>query len=67
LTGSRWQSSWPRRAPRALPLAAIHARLDQHLSLLTGGSRDLPGRQQTLRGAIDWSFDLLDQTRPPAV
>ena len=46
---------------RALPLAAIHARLDQHLSLLTGGSRDLPGRQQTLRGAIDWSFDLLDQ------
>jgi len=46
---------------RALPVAAIHARLDQHLSLLTGGSRDLPGRQQTLRGAIDWSYDLLDQ------
>ena len=45
---------------RALPLAAIHARLDQHLSLLTGGSRDLPGRQQTLRGAIDWSYDLLE-------
>ena len=45
---------------RALPVAAIHARLDQHLSLLTGGSRDLPGRQQTLRGAIDWSYDLLD-------
>ena len=46
---------------RALPVAAIHARLDQHLSLLTGGSRDLPGRQQTLRGAIDWSYDLLDE------
>ena len=45
---------------RALPLAAIHARLDQHLSLLTGGSRDLPGRQQTLRGAIDWSYNLLE-------
>ncbi len=45
---------------RALPVAAIHARLDQHLSLLTGGSRDLPGRQQTLRGAIDWSYDLLE-------
>ena len=45
---------------RALPVAAIHARLDQHLALLTGGSRDLPGRQQTLRGAIDWSYDLLD-------
>lgn len=45
---------------RTLPVAAIHARLGQHLALLTGGSRDLPGRQQTLRGAIDWSYDLLD-------
>lgn len=45
---------------RALTVSAIHARLDQHLSLLTGGSRDLPGRQQTLRGAIDWSYDLLE-------
>ena len=45
---------------RTLPVAAIHARLDQHLNLLTGGSRDLPGRQQTLRAAIDWSYDLLD-------
>lgn len=45
---------------RAMPVAAIHARLGQHLALLTGGSRDLPGRQQTLRGAIDWSYDLLE-------
>jgi tetratricopeptide (TPR) repeat protein len=29
------------------------------LQLLTGGSRDLPQRQQTLRAAIDWSYDLL--------
>ena len=28
--------------------------------MLTGGARDLPGRQQTLRGAIDWSYDLLE-------
>ena len=45
---------------RALSVPAIHARLDQHLALLTGGARDLPGRQQTLRGAIDWSYDLLE-------
>ena len=36
------------------------ARLDQRLALLSGGSRDLPPRQQTLRGAIAWSYDLLD-------
>ncbi|HYI22899.1 MAG TPA: adenylate/guanylate cyclase domain-containing protein [Candidatus Limnocylindrales bacterium] len=46
---------------RALSVPAIHARLDQHLALLTGGARDLPGRQQTLRGAIDWSYDLLEE------
>jgi predicted ATPase/class 3 adenylate cyclase len=46
---------------RVLPVGAIRARLDQHLSLLTGGARDLPERQQTLRGAIDWSYDLLEE------
>ncbi len=45
---------------RVLPVSAIQARLGQHLSLLTGGARDLPVRQQTLRGAIDWSYDLLE-------
>src|SRR5262249_39316207 len=39
---------------------AILGRLEKSLSLLTGGARDLPARQQTLRGAIDWSHDLLD-------
>jgi tetratricopeptide (TPR) repeat protein len=39
---------------------AILARLEKRLSLLTGGARDLPARQQTLRGAIDWSHNLLD-------
>ena len=38
---------------------ALLTRLSQRLKLLTGGSRDLPARQQTLRGAIDWSYDLL--------
>ncbi len=38
---------------------AILARLDSRLKVLTSGARDLPARQQTLRGAIDWSYDLL--------
>src|SRR5262249_36748348 len=38
---------------------ALLARLEQRLDLFTG-PRDLPGRQQTLRAAVDWSYDLLD-------
>ena len=38
---------------------AILARLGTRLSLLTGGARDLPARQRTLRSAIEWSHDLL--------
>ena len=55
--------------PLAIELAAAHAdrwgpadllaHLSQHLHELGGGARDLPERQQTLRGAIDWSFKLL--------
>ncbi|HMA38307.1 MAG TPA: tetratricopeptide repeat protein, partial [Chloroflexia bacterium] len=44
---------------RLLPPAALLARLDRRLPLLTGGGRDVTARQQTLRGAIDWSYDLL--------
>ncbi|HYH28622.1 MAG TPA: adenylate/guanylate cyclase domain-containing protein, partial [Actinomycetota bacterium] len=40
---------------------AILARLGDRLELLSGGGRDLPARQQTLRGAIAWSYDLLDE------
>jgi predicted ATPase/class 3 adenylate cyclase len=57
--------------PLAIELAAarikllspdqILARLEDHLALLTAGSRDLPERQQTLRGAIAWSYDLLEE------
>jgi predicted ATPase len=45
---------------RALSTAQILARLEGRLALLTGGPRDLPARQRTLRAAIDWSHDLLD-------
>jgi len=40
---------------------ALLARLEQSANVLGAGSRDLPGRQQTLKGAIAWSYDLLDE------
>jgi len=44
---------------RMLPPDALLARLQSRLGLLTGGGRDLPARQQTLRATIDWSYHLL--------
>jgi len=57
--------------PLAIELAAarikilsppqILERLENRLKLLTGGAKDLPARQQTIRGTIEWSYDLLDE------
>jgi predicted ATPase len=47
---------------RTLTPQAIADRLDRRLHLLTGGARDLPQRQRTLRATIGWSYDLLDPT-----
>ena len=44
---------------KAFPLPALLARLESRLDLLTGGARDLPTRQHTLRATIDWSYTLL--------
>ncbi|MCX6021616.1 MAG: AAA family ATPase, partial [Chloroflexi bacterium] len=46
------------RSKLLLPQAML-ARLERRLPLLVGGARDLPARQQTLRNAIAWSWDLL--------
>jgi predicted ATPase len=45
---------------KVLSPSSMLTRLASRLQLLTGGARDLPQRQQTLRAAIDWSYDLLD-------
>jgi predicted ATPase len=46
---------------RMLPPQALLARMARRLALLTGGARDLPLRQRTLKGTIDWSYSLLDE------
>jgi predicted ATPase/class 3 adenylate cyclase len=40
---------------------ALRSRLEDQLGLLSAGARDLPERQQTLRGAIAWSYDMLEE------
>jgi predicted ATPase/DNA-binding NarL/FixJ family response regulator len=47
---------------KLLAPGAMLARLDRRFSLLAAGARDLPERQRTLRGAIAWSYDLLDSS-----
>jgi predicted ATPase len=44
---------------RLLPPQALALRLSERFSLLTGGARDLPERQRTMRNTLDWSFGLL--------
>ena len=46
---------------RMLSAAQIEARLGDRLGLLTRGSRAHPARQQTLRGSIEWSYELCSE------
>jgi predicted ATPase/class 3 adenylate cyclase len=46
---------------RSMAPGEVAARLDQRFRLLTGSSRSATSRHQTLRRAIDWSYDLLDE------
>jgi predicted ATPase/class 3 adenylate cyclase len=44
---------------RVLTQQALLERLGRSLDVLSGGARDLPARQRTLRATLDWSYDLL--------
>lgn len=46
---------------KLFPPQALLQRLSSRLKLLTGGARDSPTRQQTLRAAVDWSYSLLSE------
>ena len=46
---------------RLLPLRALLQRLEDRLDLLTEGPRDLPTRQRSLRAALEWSWDELEE------
>lgn len=46
---------------RSLSVSEVNARLEDRFRLLTSGNRGVLPRQQTLRAAIDWSYDLLSE------
>ena len=46
---------------KLFPPHALLQRLSHGLTLLTGGAKDVPARQQTLRNTIDWSYSLLSE------
>src|SRR5439155_4865453 len=47
---------------RVLPPSVIVQRLRHRLDLLSGAPHDAPARHQSLRTALDWSYDLLPET-----
>ena len=46
---------------KVLPPNALAQRLEQRLPLLSGGAKDMPLRLQTMRNALQWSYDLLSR------
>ena len=59
-TDCRWRSSLPAADRRCFRRRRSWRGWASSLEFLTGGARDLPARQQTLRNTLDWSFELLN-------
>ncbi len=45
-----------------MPLSELLSSLDERVEPLTGGARDQPPRHRTMRAAMDWSYNLLDES-----
>ena len=58
------RSSWPPPASGCCRPMRSSTRLERQFELLASSARDVPERQRTLRGAIAWSYDLLDAPEP---
>ena len=57
-TDCRWRSSWPHPGCAALTPVELVANLEERFRLLVGGRRSRMERHQTMRGTLDWSYDL---------
>ena len=58
-TASHWRSNWPPHECMSMSVTELRDRLDDRFRLLVGSRRGLE-RHQTLRHAVQWSYDLLD-------
>ena len=61
--GCHWRLNWQSARIKLLSAKEIASRLDDRFELLTGGSRTALPRQQTLRATLDWSYELLTESR----
>jgi hypothetical protein len=56
----RWRSNWLPHAPELLTPKALLEQLSERLDTFSSGPADLPHSQRSIRGALDWSYQLLD-------
>ena len=57
-TGCRWRWSWPASRVRAFTPVELVSNLEERFRMLVGGRRSAMERHQTMRGTLDWSYEL---------